>query len=393
MSIQEFPMKTSSLIMAAALAAFLNGCLNDTSTDPGKTPAPVISYATVIRDTLGFAAHHPVTSTGGNVTHYSIDPELPSGLTLDSITGLISGTPQDITDEAEYLVIAKGPGGRDTAAVYLEVVDSVPTPRFAQVGVFMGMKSAPGFALSRVVLTWTSSISTDSVIRDTLVAGQNGLSVSTYSDQSIAKSIILKAERSWMLKVVAFDNRDSVLYQDTGIAASLLAGEYRNLTLNLAPRFTSFVVSFSVPDSIRPAGGGNRRALNLNRYRISVNGVAIADTLKPSGYFPSGSPAATLLLLYVPVEGSHSIGLQMYGVHAGWSSALPLYAGALTGSNLDTTYVSTIPWTGPGSPQDPNYNPSSPANIPGLTVNASRYNPVIFYTPDGPEVLIKRAAR
>ena len=56
----------------------------------------------------------PSITPAGAVVTYSVDPALPAGLTLDTSTGRIIGTPTAITAAGDYLVTAQG----DTAAGY-----------------------------------------------------------------------------------------------------------------------------------------------------------------------------------------------------------------------------------------------------------------------------------
>ena len=55
------------------------------------------------------------TTSGGTVTSWSVSPSLPAGLSLDSSTGAISGTPSAVTSSAAYTITASNTGGSDTA--------------------------------------------------------------------------------------------------------------------------------------------------------------------------------------------------------------------------------------------------------------------------------------
>ena len=67
------------------------------------------------------------SNSGGTVTSYSVSPSLPAGLSLDTSTGAISGTPTAITSSATYTVTATNTGGSTTADVTIEVNDVVPS--------------------------------------------------------------------------------------------------------------------------------------------------------------------------------------------------------------------------------------------------------------------------
>lgn len=67
-----------------------------------------------------------VGNTGGEVTEYTITPELPSGLSLNS-DGKIIGRPTEISDAVTYLISAKNSGGVYPYSVELEIL---PFPNY-----------------------------------------------------------------------------------------------------------------------------------------------------------------------------------------------------------------------------------------------------------------------
>ncbi|MBJ7391562.1 MAG: putative Ig domain-containing protein, partial [Chthoniobacterales bacterium] len=62
------------------------------------------------------------TSSGGAVVSYAVSPALPAGLTLNTSTGVISGTPTTLATAANYTVTAANTGGSTTAALNLAVI-------------------------------------------------------------------------------------------------------------------------------------------------------------------------------------------------------------------------------------------------------------------------------
>ena len=67
------------------------------------------------------------TSGGGAVVSYSVSPALPAGLSLNTSTGVISGTPTAITATATYTVTATNTGGSTMVGVVITVNDAAPT--------------------------------------------------------------------------------------------------------------------------------------------------------------------------------------------------------------------------------------------------------------------------
>jgi len=70
----------------------------------------------------------PITPTaaGGPVDGWSVSPGLPSGLTLDGMTGTISGTPTIVDAGATYLVSASNSAGSAQQALTIRVVTNAP---------------------------------------------------------------------------------------------------------------------------------------------------------------------------------------------------------------------------------------------------------------------------
>ncbi|MBD3391713.1 MAG: hypothetical protein GF418_06605, partial [Chitinivibrionales bacterium] len=69
----------------------------------------------------------PNTATvAGTVTSYSVDPDLPDGLSLNTTNGTISGTPTALTAAADYIVTASNASGNTTVDVNIAVVSIAP---------------------------------------------------------------------------------------------------------------------------------------------------------------------------------------------------------------------------------------------------------------------------
>lgn len=61
------------------------------------------------------------TSSGGQVVSYSVSPSLPAGLSLDTSTGAVYGTPSVLTDAASYTVTATNSGGSTMVGLSIAV--------------------------------------------------------------------------------------------------------------------------------------------------------------------------------------------------------------------------------------------------------------------------------
>ena len=94
------------------------------TTAPPVAAPSALSYssnpATYTKDTA-IAINTP-TSSGGAVVSYLVSPALPAGLTLNTSTGIISGTPATLTAASNYTITATNTGGSTDAWVNITVV-------------------------------------------------------------------------------------------------------------------------------------------------------------------------------------------------------------------------------------------------------------------------------
>ena len=67
-------------------------------------------------------------SGGGAVVSYAVAPALPAGLSLDTTTGVISGTPTVVATTASYTVTARNSAGSTTCSLSLTVMPQTLVP-------------------------------------------------------------------------------------------------------------------------------------------------------------------------------------------------------------------------------------------------------------------------
>ncbi|MAS58101.1 MAG: hypothetical protein CMA37_05800, partial [Euryarchaeota archaeon] len=86
---------------------------------------PSISYnSSVLSLTVGILMN-PLESlsTGGVIASWEVYPELPDGLSIDSTSGHISGTPTTLQSPLSYTIWANNTGGRTTFEISISIID------------------------------------------------------------------------------------------------------------------------------------------------------------------------------------------------------------------------------------------------------------------------------
>ena len=80
---------------------------------------------------------------GGDVVSWEIHPTLPTGLSIDSVTGTISGTPAGTSPITSYTVYANNTGGSATAVLTIEILEAPPSSITYVPGSFTLTKGTP----------------------------------------------------------------------------------------------------------------------------------------------------------------------------------------------------------------------------------------------------------
>src|SRR6185369_16196797 len=116
-------------VTASNAAGFATTGLSITVT-PRLQPPSGLTYS---QPNAVYPTAQPITpntpsASGGAITAYSVAPALPQGLSLDSTTGVISGTPVLETRATLYTVTGSNARGSTTATLTLQVVIPVPPP-------------------------------------------------------------------------------------------------------------------------------------------------------------------------------------------------------------------------------------------------------------------------
>ena len=122
-------------------------------------------------------AHQPgtinyQTNTGGNVTTWAINGSLPSGVTFNTQTGVLSGTPTELWPQTSYMVWANNSGGSSVAYLNITVVDELPTLSYTPNTLVLTINNQSSDLPLNATLTGSGEI-TSWAINATLPAGLN----------------------------------------------------------------------------------------------------------------------------------------------------------------------------------------------------------------------------
>lgn len=71
------------------------------------------------------AASYP-TSKGGAIRSYRVSPSFPRGISLDPVTGVISGTPLELAAEKDYLITGSTEDDSTSATIRFRVIEKTP---------------------------------------------------------------------------------------------------------------------------------------------------------------------------------------------------------------------------------------------------------------------------
>jgi subtilisin-like proprotein convertase family protein len=123
-----------------AVAATANYTITATNTDGSTTTSLNITVIDIAPSALTYSSNpatyrkgqaitlNAPTNSGGAVVSYAVSPPLPVGLTLDTTTGIISGTPTALSDTAAYTITGTNTGGSTSAQLNIAVEDGYHNP-------------------------------------------------------------------------------------------------------------------------------------------------------------------------------------------------------------------------------------------------------------------------
>ena len=239
------------------------------------------------------------SSEGGDVITYSIDKSLPSGLSFDTNTGVISGSPQVSLEPEDFIITASNTGGSTNRTVKLWInkkpiaaISGNNKLEFGEVYQLDGSLSsdddfnfsqAAPFDVNSVNLEYNWSIESKPI--------GSSLSSASFSSQSNIVSITPDTKGEYIFGLVVsdgFDSSEKVLKTIT-VASSPKNISYGSTTfgenifvynesdsVNIVPTFEGDSAIFSITPSL-PAG------LVLNENTGQISGIVSNNSL-PTNY-------------------------------------------------------------------------------------------------------------
>jgi len=117
--------RIASLALAVAACGLVACGGGGGGSDGGSAPS-ALSYTSPVIATAGTAITALVPKVTGSVTSYAVTPGLPAGLSLNSVSGAISGTPSAAATQAMYTITASNSAGSTTFGLSITVKVAPP---------------------------------------------------------------------------------------------------------------------------------------------------------------------------------------------------------------------------------------------------------------------------
>jgi Putative Ig domain len=196
--------RLACLTLIASFALLLSSCGGGGNGAPPPPPPPSnLSYSGPASLVVGTATNLTPTVVG-TATMWSVTPALPAGLSLNSATGVVAGTPSIASAPANYTFIASNAGGSTTAVVQLSAALSAADAASAD-----GAKFLAGYDVSNqtVTLSWIPSFPSASgyqverqdtggawTVLTVVPGGQSTLRATTWTSGAIESATIFRVE-------------------------------------------------------------------------------------------------------------------------------------------------------------------------------------------------------
>jgi Putative Ig domain len=216
-------------ILSCLILVACGGGSGGTTTPPPAVMAPSgLSYSTPQTFTINQAIATLSPTVTGTVAGYAVSPALPAGLTLNTTSGVISGTPTAVAAQTTYTVTATNPGGNTTASIVITVNDIAPAASYSSGRIAL----AQGVAMTTLTPVSTGGTVVSWSIDPALPAGltfgaTDGTILGTPTAASAATTYTVMATNSGGNSKITFSlSVESGTVLDLGHAHSVVAVKY-----------------------------------------------------------------------------------------------------------------------------------------------------------------------
>ena len=172
-----------------------------------------LSYAdSPVVATVGVTQVSASPAVTGKAITYSVSPALPAGVSLNTTTGVISGTPTATSAKTDYTVTATNSGGSTSAVISIEVTPVAPSANASQFvcgsGTVSDLSATPS---SGATLRWYDSATGGALLNGTtaLVNGTN------YYAASVSSGVESASRTAVLLTINALPDAPVIVAQST----------------------------------------------------------------------------------------------------------------------------------------------------------------------------------
>lgn len=255
------------------------------------------------------------TNTGTAATSWSVSPSLPSGLSINSSTGVISGTPTIVTGVANYTVTASNANGASTFILSVEVADA------PSILIFEGSpKKIFKGGTAGLNISYTGGTATVSPGVSGLNSGKNYLSLGTFNtagvfnyNLTVTNSLGVSVTATAIITVVE-DNTINKYQANTNGTVTTIASSAGNgasiTTLPVGAVKTSTVVTMMSDTDLTsyPTAPADHTAVSPVVTITTDNGLPF---VKPITFrMPYISASGTVMIYMVEGNGLTAVGLK-----------------------------------------------------------------------------------